>query len=112
MITSIESLLQSLHGYFCRSNKRYPELQKLINLMETKGNKVLKNVTTCWISMRSLAMMVLSEYKTFIVKMGLDMTQTQNYRVRAGSEANFDYLVDIEMLLSISCMMPLLNVVH
>jgi hypothetical protein len=46
MIARIESLLQSLHGYFCKSNKHYPELQKLANLMKTKRNKVLKNVTT------------------------------------------------------------------
>jgi hypothetical protein len=62
--------------------------------------------------MRSPSVRVLSEYKTLIVKMGLDMTPAPNYRVPAGTEANFDYLVDIEMLLSLSCVMPLLNDVH
>jgi hypothetical protein len=55
---------------------------------------------------------MLSEYKTLIIKMGLDMTPTPNYRVPARAKANFDYLVDIEMLLSLSCVMPLSNVVH
>jgi hypothetical protein len=112
MVARIESMLQSLHGYFCRSNKRYPELQKLANLMETKGNKVLRNVTTRWISMRSPAMRVLSEYKTLIVKMGLDMTPAPNHRVPAGAAANFDFLVDLEVLLSLCCIMPLLNAVN
>jgi hypothetical protein len=42
--------------------------------------------------MRFLAMRVLSEYKTLIVKMGLDMTPAPNYKVLVGIEANFDYL--------------------
>jgi hypothetical protein len=57
--------------------------------------------------MRSPAIRVLSEYKTLIVKMGLDMTPTPNHRVPAGVEANFDYLVDLEVLLSLCCIMPL-----
>jgi hypothetical protein len=57
-------------------------------------------------------MRVLSEYKTLIIKMGLDMIPVLNYRVPVGAEANFDYLVDIKMLLSLSCVMPLLNTVH
>jgi hypothetical protein len=57
-------------------------------------------------------MRVLSEYKTLIVKMWLDMIPALSYRVPAGAEANFDYLVDIEMLFSLSCVMPLLNDVH
>jgi hypothetical protein len=112
MVARIESMLQSLHGYFCRSNKRYPELQKLANLMETKGNKVLRNVSIRWVSMRSPALRVLSKYKTLIVKMGLDMTPAPNHRVPAGIEANFDYLVDLEVLLSLCCIMPLLNAVN
>jgi hypothetical protein len=112
IVARIESLLQSFHGYFYKSNKRYLELQKLANLMETKGNKVLWNVTTRWISMRSPAMRVLSEYKTLIVKMGLDMTPTPNHRVPVGAEANFNYLVDLEVLLSLCCIMPLLDAVN
>jgi hypothetical protein len=57
-------------------------------------------------------MRILSEYKTLIVKMVLDMTPALSYRVPARTEANFDYLVDIEMLLFLSCVMPLLNDVH
>ena len=72
----------------------------------------MRNVITHWISMRSLAIRVLLEYKTLIVKMGLDMTLVLIHRIAARAEANFDYLVDVEVLLSLSCIMPLLNVVH
>jgi hypothetical protein len=43
----LEDLLQSLHSYFARSPKRVLELQKLVTLLNTKGNKILWNVKTC-----------------------------------------------------------------
>jgi hypothetical protein len=42
--------------------------------METKGNKMLKNIETHWISMKSPAKRIMSEYTTLMVKMGFDMT--------------------------------------
>ena len=44
--------------------------------------------------------------------MGLDMTPALNHRIPVGAKSNFDYLVDIEDLLSLSYIMPLLNIVH
>ena len=74
MVVRLENLFGHIYSYFCGSNKRHDELQKLANLMETKGNKMLRNVQTCWISMRTPAKCVFSEYKTLMVKMGVDMT--------------------------------------
>ena len=75
-VSCLESFLQYLYSYFCRSNKRHVELQKLATLMETKGNKVFRNNTTHWISMRSPTRRNLEEYKTLVVKMEMDMTST------------------------------------
>jgi hypothetical protein len=47
MGNKIEGLLQTLYNYFSKSFKRHLEFTKLINLMETKGAKILKNVKTC-----------------------------------------------------------------
>jgi len=61
--------------------------------METKDNKMLRNVTTRWISMMSPVMRVLNEYKTVIVKMGLDMTPSgkkQKQKVTAIVVDNFN----------------------
>jgi hypothetical protein len=46
MVSRLESLFQSMYSYFCRSNKRHAELQKLVDLMETKRNKMLRNIET------------------------------------------------------------------
>jgi hypothetical protein len=74
MVSRLESLFQSMYSYFCRSNNRHTELQKLADLMETKGNKMLKNIETRWISMRSPAKRIMAEYTTLMMKMGVDMT--------------------------------------
>jgi len=55
MVSCLKALCQSLYSYSCRSHKRHTELQKLANLMETKGWKMVQNVETRWISIHSPA---------------------------------------------------------
>jgi hypothetical protein len=42
----IERLLQILHAYFAHSLKRHLEFTKLVEVMETQGNKTVHNVET------------------------------------------------------------------
>ncbi len=53
----------------------YLEFTKLINIMITKRFEIfmMKNIKTRWISMLSLAKMVVVEYWTHFMKMGIDM---------------------------------------
>jgi hypothetical protein len=46
VVNRIEDLLQSLHSYFARSPKRHLEFVKLVEVMETKGLKILRQVKT------------------------------------------------------------------
>jgi hypothetical protein len=62
MVSRLESLFQSMYSYFCRSNKRHGKLQKLADLIETKGNKMLRNIETRWISMNSPAKRIMFKY--------------------------------------------------
>ena len=112
MVSRLEGLFQSLYSYFCRSHKRHSELQKLADLMETKAKKILRNVETRWISMRGPAQRVLSEYKLLLAKMGVDMGPPTGPKGPAGAAGNFSCLSDIEVLLSLSCFIPLVNAVH
>ena len=84
----------------------------LAGLMETKGNKMLRNIETCWIFMRSPPKKIISEYTMLMVKMGTNMTPGLKQRSNARPGDNFDYLVDIEVLMSLVCFIPLLDVVH
>ena len=112
MVVRLEDLFGHIYSYFCKSNKRHVELQKLANLMETKDNKMLRNVQTRWISMRSPAKRVFYECKTLMVKMKVGMTLAVGYKVPAGAKENFDLLADVEVLLSLACFIPLLDVVY
>ena len=112
MVSRLEGLFQSIYSYFCRSHKRHSELQKLADLMETKAKKMLRNVDTRWISMRSPAQRILGEYKTLLVKMGLNMSPSAGHKGSARAAANFDALSDVQTLLSLACFIPMLNDVH
>ncbi len=51
MISKLENFLQMLYGYFSTSPKRHLEFTKLVEIVETKGLKVIQNVKTRWINM-------------------------------------------------------------
>jgi hypothetical protein len=46
------------------------------------------------------------------VKMGFDMAGAPGQKPNAGAGDNFDLLVDIEVLLSLACFIPLLDAVY
>lgn len=43
-IQRIEDLLQSLHGHFSKSREAHLEFTNLVELMETKGNNISRNI--------------------------------------------------------------------
>jgi hypothetical protein len=48
------------------------EFLKLVEVMETKGLKILRNIKTCWISMLARIVRVMNEYRTLLVKFQQD----------------------------------------
>jgi hypothetical protein len=106
MVSSVEKLLKKLHSYFSKSPKRHLELEKLSELMVSKGGKILNNVKTRWISMLSPLKRVLSEYRVLLVKMYGDMLAKP---VIKGAAANFHRLADVQTLLSLAALLPLLE---
>jgi hypothetical protein len=52
LLDKIETMLGDLHGYFCKSPKKHTKFVKLVEIMETKGLKILKNIKhngfQCW----------------------------------------------------------------
>ena len=53
--------------------------------------------------MRSLSLIMLEDYKTLIVKMEEDMIPIASEDVYARASYNFEFLVDVEMLLFPAC---------
>jgi hypothetical protein len=106
LVKHIESLLQTLHAYFAHSPKRYLEFTKLVEVMETKRNKILHNVKIRWISMLSLAKKVLAKYGTLLMKRAMDCPT--NHQV----ELNYEHLCDLQTLLGLASNLLLLESIH
>jgi hypothetical protein len=74
--------------------------------VQTKGNKILQNVKTRWISMLSLAKGEMEKYKILLVKMALGSLTNQQAKL------NYENLCDIQVLLRLAYILPLLEFVH
>jgi hypothetical protein len=91
---------------FSHNPKRHLEFTKLAKIMETEGNKILRDIKTRWISMISLVKHVLFEYCTFLMKMALDAPTI------ASTKSKLCLLINVKTLLGLNVSMPLLEVVH
>jgi len=74
--------------------------------LEIKNLKLLQNVKTKWSSMLSPAKQVLVKYKSIVVKM------IHGMNVMATTHTTFEYLCVIEVAMGLTCIMPLLKVMH
>ncbi len=74
--------------------------------MEIKGNKILGNIKTRWISMISLVKCVLFEYYILLMRI------TLNAPIITSTKSNLCLLINVQMLLRLNAIMPLLEVVH
>lgn len=102
VVSNVEDL-QSMHVYFAYSPKRHIEFTKLASLMEKKGNKLIKQVKTRWISMLKPAKRVFAQYPILLYKMHFDspsLTVVQN---------NLECLTNVKTVLGLACMLPLLE---
>jgi len=75
-------------------------------MLETKENKILQNMKARWISMLRPAKRLMAEYKTFLMKMMLNNLTNQQ------AKQNYQYLCDLQILLGLACVLPLLEFVH
>jgi hypothetical protein len=115
MVEKLETLCQALYNYFTMSSKKHLEFQKLADIVETEGRRLLKNVKTRWISLLEPLRRVLAEYKTLVVKMCEDSAVKEPALIpkqqasRESAKRNLDLLCDISTLLTLPCLMPLLD---
>jgi hypothetical protein len=74
---AIEELMRISYAYFAHSPKKYSEYKSLADTIDTKGLKLLKNVTTRWLSLLEPMRRLLSEFRTILGKMELDSSNTK-----------------------------------
>jgi hypothetical protein len=66
--SKIDNLLQNFY-FFSHSKKWHHEFVKLSKLMAIKGNKIFKNIKTCWILTLNPTKWKFAEYKTLLTRM-------------------------------------------
>jgi hypothetical protein len=99
-------MLAFMYNYFVHSPKHHLETIRLVEILECKGNKIMKNIKIRWIFMLSASKHVLQKYKPLIVKMVKDSTIIANVKI------NYELLCDAKTLFSLACVLPLLEVVQ
>jgi hypothetical protein len=72
VIPKIEGFMLNMYAYFNHSPKNYLEFQSLAQTLETKGNKILKNVKTRWMSMLDPWKRIMAKYHPLLAMMQLD----------------------------------------
>jgi hypothetical protein len=70
-ITKIEGFMLNMYGYFSHSPKRHLEFQRLVQTLETKGNKILKNVKTRMSIFYALKR-IMAKYRPLLAMMQVD----------------------------------------
>jgi len=74
-------------------------------MLQTKGNKLFRNVKTCWISVLSPTKWVYLEFRPFMVKMHVKNQRNDVARKQIS-------LCDVEVILGLCCILLLLECVH
>jgi hypothetical protein len=88
-----------MYNYFAHNPKWHLEFCKLVEILESKENKLLKNIKTRWISMLSLCKIIFAEYKFLVVKMVEDSDHIEN------AKNNYELLCDVETFLGFACLL-------
>lgn len=91
-----------MYTYYNQSPKRHFECIKLMEVIQAKGLKVLKNIKTMWISMLAPFKQVHNEYKTFMVKMVNDGASIPSVKT------NNELLCDVEIIMGLTCVLSTL----
>lgn len=103
-VHKLEGMCKSLYSYFSASPKHHLEFTKLLEIVETEGLKVLKQVWTRWISLLEPSLEPLrcisSKYKTLIVKFTKDVAK------ESVAKKNLVILIDVTTLFSLLCIFP------
>jgi hypothetical protein len=74
MVNAVEELMRISHAYFSHSPKKYNEYKTFASTIDTKGLKLIKNVTTRWLSLLEPIKRIMSEFQNSLGKMEVDAT--------------------------------------
>ena len=71
----LEKPIASMYSYLSASPKHTLGFPKLAICLEPKGNKILHNITTRWISMIGPTKSVLEKFKVLVTKLAINSSR-------------------------------------
>jgi hypothetical protein len=98
--------LCTLCAFFSHSQKKVLECVNLAKTLETKSLKLLWNIKTRWVSLLNPLKCVLGKYKSRVVKMHTNAPKNKP------TWDSLDLLCDLELVLGLPRILPMLEVVH
>jgi hypothetical protein len=109
IVSGIEELLADIYTFFCKSPKKHLEFVKLAELLNSKGNKILRNIKTRWLSMLAPVVRIMNEYRPLLVKMSKDAGVKKPTALYTKC---FQHLTDIQVLLGLAAILPMLRLTN
>jgi hypothetical protein len=109
ILQGIEDLLQDVYTFFCKSPKKHLEFIKLAEFFESKGNKILRNIKTRWLSVLAPTVRVMTEFKPLLVKIHQDATTKKPKKISTTCDS---HLTDFKIIVGLTCLLPMLCVTN
>jgi hypothetical protein len=109
ILGGIEEVLQDIYTFFCKSPKKHQAFVKLADFLETKGNKILLNIKTRWMSILAPVVRVMNEFKPLLVKMNENATVR---KPKALAVKCWLHLTDVKVVVGMACLMPMLHLAN
>jgi hypothetical protein len=109
IVSGIEEMLADIYTFFCKSSKKHLEFVKLVELLNSKGNKILRNIKTRWLSMLAPTVRIMNEYRPLLVKMSKDVGVKKS---TALATKCFQHLTNIQVLLGLATILPVLRLAN
>jgi hypothetical protein len=106
ILGGIEEMIADIYKFFCKSPKKHLEFVKLAELLESKGNKILRNIKTRWLSMLAPAVRIMNEYRPLLVKL---LKEAKVRRPKQLATTCFQHIMDVQVLLGLAYILPMLR---
>lgn len=107
IVGKLTAFVHEVSNYFSASPKRADELFAAHTAAGTKGNKIIQDVTTRWISLLPALQSVCDEWPALMLKLWGDKEDGV-----PGAASMYSQLVDVELFLGAHALLPLLTLLN
>jgi hypothetical protein len=94
ILGGIEEMMADIYTFFYKSPKKHLEFVKLVELLDSKGNKILRNIKTRWLSMMEPVVTIMNKYRPLLVKLS---KEAEVRRPKQLATTCFQHIMDVQV---------------